>query len=263
MKLNYDFFKGDGYMSLQQIKIVLDRPSHPGNIGATARAMKNMGLSQLVLVRPKLFPHPEATALSAGAEDILKQASVVDSLSEAVSDCTLVAATSARMRTVSLPQQSLDVATAQLLQETQISKVAILFGCERTGLTNAALDLCQLHLSIPANEDYNSLNLAQAVLLIAYELRRQDRLLKCEHAQSVVVDNVKPDTLSELGNQSQLEGFFQHLESMLQVVGFLDQGNPKFLMRRLRRLFARTRLDKKEINILRGLCRHIIDKVRL
>lgn len=233
-------------MSLSHIHIVLSHPSHPGNIGAVARAMKTMGLSTLKLVQPKHHPSAEALAMASGADDVLQQAQVYEDLSGALAQTHWVMGTSARLRSLRWPQLSPRQAAAQLLQQSAHGPVALLFGRERIGLTNAELDQCQALVNIPANPHYPSLNLAAAVQILAYELR----LVADE--QPIAVASLPGD--EQPASQQQLEDFYQALEHTLIHIDFLDPQNPKHLMRRLRRLYGRQPpLSVKEINILRGI----------
>jgi len=224
-------------------RIVLVGTTHPGNIGAVARAMKNMGLSDLALVAPRSFPHEDAVARASGAADILDQATVVPSLIEAVADCVYVVGASARSRTIEIPTMTVRDGATRLALEARTGKVAAVFGPENSGLNNNDLDLCHSLMSIPANPDFSSLNLAMAVQILTYELRQQ-----CDHAHFERDDaDVSAATLSEMAN------FYEHLERVLKDIQFLDPDNPRYLMRRLRRLFNRARPDKNEANILRGV----------
>lgn len=224
------------------IRIVLVGTTHPGNIGAVARAMKNMGLSELVLVRPRHFPHEDATARASGAEDVLQSARVVDDLGAALSDCRYVAGASARARAIDWPTLAPRECAAKLVAESASGPVAIVFGPEKSGLTNEDLDRCQVLLSIPAEPAFSSLNLAMAVQIACYELR-----LARQSADP------RPRREVPLATAQDLEHFYAHLERVLTRSGFLDPANPRFLMRRLRRLFARAEPDENEINILRGI----------
>ncbi len=230
--------------SLPQIRIVLVETSHSGNIGATARAMKNMGFFELVLVAPKQFPHADATARAAGADDILARARVVDSLDDAVSDCHLVIGASVRKRAIQWPLWTPRECAYQLAQQPRSHKVAIVFGRERSGLSNEEMDLCQMGLHIPCNPEYSSLNVAAAVQIVVYELR----LAGLEKSSETVL----PD--EDLANHAQLESFYQHLKQTLYDIGFLHSSKQApSILRRLRRLFARSRLEKREVDILRGI----------
>lgn len=237
---------------LDKIRIVLVNTTHPGNIGAAARAMKNMGLSELCLVEPKLFPHPDAIARSSRADDILETALVVESLEEAVADCQLVVGTSARGRQIPWPivnPRELSAQVSERLSKTPDDfKVAILFGREDRGLTNEELHACHLHVHIPTNPDFSSLNVGAAVQVIAYELRMA--------LQESVVDEAPQwgvDWDIELADQKEIELMFNHLEQTLIDIKFLEPDNPRQLMTRLRRLLLRTVPDKVEVNIIRGI----------
>jgi TrmH family RNA methyltransferase len=229
---------------LDRIRIVLINTTHPGNIGAAARAMKVMGLRRLHLVTPRTFPHADATALASGADDLLQHAEVHDSLEAALADCSLVLGTSARLRSLPMPQLDARAAAQKALAEADRFEVALLFGRERFGLTNEEMQRCHWLVHIPANPDYPSLNLAQAVQILAYELRvaALSGLLPAEQ----VLDWEPVDAL-------QMERFFEHLEQALLDIRFLNPAQPKRLMMRLRRLFNRARPDQNEINILRGM----------
>lgn len=227
---------------LDNIRVVLARTSHPGNIGAAARAMKTMGLSQLVLVDPAVFPNSQAEAMASGATDLLAAARVCSTLAEALADTTLALGVSARRRDivaeVLMPQQ----AAARLLTEAQAAPVALVFGNETSGLSNEELNLCQSLVTIPANPDYSSLNLAAAVQVMSYELRRV-----------WLGQEAWPQPDLEAASGSEIEGFYAHLQTTLEDLEFLNRGSPGKLMAKLRRLFSRTRLAKEEVNILRGI----------
>ncbi len=228
---------------LENIEIILVEPSHPGNIGATARAMKNMGLSHLCLVKPKKFPDAEAVARASGATDILDNVRVVASLDEALADKILVVATSARMRTLSWPIQTVREWTQSLAASPVAGKIGIMFGPERVGLNNEQLHQCHCHINIPANPEFSSLNLASAVQLVCYELRYA--------FENVSIDIDEPEVAKATAGE--LENYFKHLEQVLYTTGFINPRQPKQLMARLRRLFLRADLDIQEINILRGV----------
>lgn len=225
------------------VRIVLVGTTHPGNIGAVARAMKNMGLTDLALVRPRYFPHAEACARASGAEDLLDSAVVTDSLAEAVRDCRFVAGASARARTIDWPVLAPHECARRLVAESESGDAAAVFGPEKSGLTNEDLDRCQALLSIPADPAFSSLNLAMAVQILCYELR----LARTDATTAA------PERDVPLATSEDLERFYAHLEQVLTASGFLDPDNPRFLMRRLRRLFARAEPDQNEINILRGI----------
>lgn len=234
--------------STDNIRVILCNTSHPGNIGAAARAMKTMGLRKLYLVNPMAFPDPKAVELAVQADDVLAEAVVVDTLAEAVQDCGLILGTSSRERALQWPTFNPRESAERAVQEAQHTQVALLFGNERTGLLNEELQYCHYQVVIPANPAYNSLNLAAAVQVLAYEIQVA-MLAKQEPAVAEVDGNY----LNELATAAELEGLYQHLEQILIATEFIDPRQPKQLMGRLRRLFNRTRLDKREINILRGI----------
>lgn len=231
-------------MYASPIRFVLVDTSHPGNIGAVARAMKNMGLSDLVLVNPREFPHPEASARAAGAEDLLAGACVCATLEEAIADCGLVLATTARTREQHFRVLEAREAAVRIVAEARAGSgaVAVVFGTERFGLSNEHLLKAQALLRIPANPEYESLNIAMAAQLIAYEIRMAGR----EGPQP-------PDRDVPLATPAEMERFYTHLETVMEEVGFRDrtQGG-RNLMGRIRRLFNRSELDANEVNILRG-----------
>jgi len=225
------------------IRIVLVETTHPGNIGAVARAMKNMGLSDLALVNPVRFPHDDATARASGATDILDSASVVGSLSEALADCVYVVGASARSRTISWPSMGPRDCAERMIMESKGGKVAAVFGAEKSGLQNDDLDLCHSVLTIPTNPEFSSLNLAMAVQVLTYELR----------VASTVDGGPGYESEALPATGAQMEHFYAHLEQVLTDIHFLDPDNPRHLMRRLRRLFIRARPGQNEANILRGI----------
>lgn len=227
------------------IRVVLINTTHPGNIGAAARAMKNMCLSDLVLVNPAQFPSDEATARASGADDLLVSASVVDTLDEAIAGCHWVVGTTARPRTIGWPTLTPRDCAAQLVEKAATGKVVMVFGRERMGLTNEEVDRCQALVTIPGNPDYMSLNVASAVQILAYEVH-----LASQRAGAVPTDIRGPVAAS---SSEEMERYYAHLEQVLVEVGFLDPENPRKLMRRLRRLFGRASPDRVELNILRGI----------
>jgi TrmH family RNA methyltransferase len=229
---------------LSHIRIVLINTTHPGNIGATARAMKVMGMSNLHLVAPKIFPNAEATAMASGADDLLQRAVIHDSLESALEGCSLVLGTSARLRSLPMPQMDLRSAAQSILAEQQEQDVAILFGQERAGLTNDEIHRCHQLVHVDTDPDFGSLNLSQAVQLMAYELR----MAVIGGAGTVLAP---PDWVPV--DAGQMEMFFVHLEQTLLDIGFMNPEQPKRLMARMRRLFNRARPDQNEINILRGI----------
>ncbi|ABM24694.1 MULTISPECIES: tRNA (cytosine(32)/uridine(32)-2'-O)-methyltransferase TrmJ [Shewanella] len=234
---------------LSNIRVVLVGTSHPGNIGSTARAMKTMGLSTLYLAEPRVEPDGQSIALAAGASDILKHLVKVDSLAEAIADCSLVIATSARSRTLDWPMLEPREAGQKLVTESVTGPVAIVFGRENHGLSNEELQQCTYHVAIPANPEYSSLNLAQAVQIICYETRVA-HLAGIESAQ-------EPTEYPLAADQ---ERFFVHLENTLFSTGFIIKNHPGQVMTKLRRLFSRARIESQEMNILRGILTSI-DKV--
>lgn len=233
---------------LDQIRIILVNTTHPGNIGAVARAMKNMGLADLCLVAPKRFPDPEADARASGATDILASATLVDSLEDAIADCHLVVGTSARGRHIPWPIMNPRELAGVVGKVARDTRVAIVFGREDRGLTNEELHRCHHHVQIPTNPDFSSLNVAAAVQVIAYELRMLHESLDEPSAPKW---GTQWDI--ELAQAKELELLFEHLEKTLVDIEFLDPGNPRQLMTRLRRLFLRAVPDKVEVNVLRGI----------
>jgi len=224
------------------IRFVLCETSHPGNIGAAARAIKTMGFSDLVLVNPQDFPSTEAHARASGASDVLANARVVDSLEAAVEDCGLVVGASARRRSLQWPELNPRECAAQALEVAAQKPVALVFGTERSGLQNEQMDRCNALVYIPANPDYSSLNLAAAVQLIAYELR---------FAQGQFEPKQDPEWPP--ASAGEMEMFYEHLHRVLLNSGFLKPDNPRNLMRKMRRLFNRAQPDEHEIQILRGM----------
>lgn len=226
---------------LSSIRIVLTRPSHPGNIGAAARAMKTMGLSDLWLVAPKKFPHADANAMASGAVDLLESATVCDTLEVALAGCVLAIGTSTRQRDLQAALLTPEQAATQALAETSQGKVAIVFGNETFGLSKEELACCQALMTIPASPEYSSLNLGAAVQVTAYVLRR------------IALEETFAGPELDAADLEEVERFYDHLEQTLIQIGFLNPASPKRLMPKLRRLFSRTRLQKEEINILRGM----------
>ena len=231
-------------MQPDNIRFVLVETSHPGNIGAAARAMKTMGLRDLRLVKPKVFPHADATQRASGADDVLHASKVHETLKEAIAGCEIAIATSARPRELSIPEWHPGEAAAQAAQASDRSQVAVIFGRERWGLSNEELDLCQALIRIPTVAHFSSLNIASAVQLLAYEIR----MVQIEISSTT---NSKPQP--ERVGIDELEGLYSHFESALEAIGYYDPANPKRLMRRLRRLFARAGLEPSELKILRGI----------
>lgn len=227
------------------VRIVMVETSHPGNIGAAARAMKNMHLEQLYLVKPRHFPHEEATARASRADDVLEGATICDSLQHALEGCSMVFGASARSLR-SLPWPQLDArATAELVAKQEPSaEIALVFGREHSGLTNEELGLCNYLLHIPTNTEFSSLNVAAAIQVVAYEL------MMARSGEWQAPQSNKED---EVASAEEVEGLIGHLETTMVDTGFLDPNNPRQLIRRMRRLFNRAQVEKTEVNILRGL----------
>ncbi|MFG1496352.1 tRNA (cytosine(32)/uridine(32)-2'-O)-methyltransferase TrmJ [Saccharospirillum sp. HFRX-1] len=244
-------------LDLSAIRVVLVHTSHSGNIGAAARAMKTMGLSDLALVSPKEFPSEEATARSSGAQDLLENARVVENLDDAIADCGLVVGASARSRSLPWPMLDPRQLADRIADHPAGSKIALLFGRERSGLTNEELARCHYHVNIPANPDYSSLNLAQAVQVLAYELRMRSLDQEPRPAGPWGVEWDQPPA-----NADQLEGLFQAWEKTLVEVDFLDPTNPRTLMNKVRRLILRAQPDEVEANILRGFLTQVDKSLR-
>jgi tRNA (cytidine32/uridine32-2'-O)-methyltransferase len=234
--------------ALANIRIVLIQTFHPGNIGSAARAMKTMGLTNLVLVNPREFPHEDATAMAAGATDVLDQARVVGSLQEAIVDCALVIGTSARDRTFSLPPLLPEACAEKLVQESNQGPVALIFGRERMGLHNDEIQQCHFQVNIPANPEYPVLNIASAIQILCYEMYRSLDRQDATHVDGVGDDYPLVDDLNQ---------FYTHLESTLNHVGFLKPQHQGQTMPRFQRLFRRARLEKKELQLLRGMLSRI------
>jgi len=227
---------------LGRIRIVLCTTTHPGNIGATARAMKTMGLSRLALVTPRFFPHEQATAMASGADDVLAAAKVYASLPDALQGTTLVVGMTARARDLSHPMRPMREVAQQVAEEAQQGEVALVFGTEMSGLSNAELDACQVLANIPAQQGFSSLNLAASVQIAAYELR-----------QALLQDRGVVGRDYPLASHEEMEHFYRHLERVMYGSGFLDPAQPGRLMIRLRRLFSRARVEREEVSILRGI----------
>lgn len=226
------------------IRIVLCQTSHPGNIGSTARAMKTMGLSRLYLVRPKHFPASEANALAVNAADLLDTAVVTQTLEEAIADCQLVIGVSGKQRSLSQQVVTVREAAADVKNMAVAHhQVALVFGTEMSGLSNEEADRCHMLATIPANPEYTSLNLAQAVQIMCYELRMAITSGALHYQE-------KP---AELATQEDLERFYEHMREVLEHIGYINPRAPKKLFERLRRLYGRTRLEKEEVNLLRGI----------
>ncbi len=225
------------------IRVVLCQTSHPGNIGSAARAMKTMGLKHLYLVNPLHFPDAQATSLATGAADLLQSATVCSSLPEALAGCVLAVGLSARKRQISHELVNVREAASRAVRIAANQPIALVFGTEMSGLSNAELDCCQLLAMIPANPEYSSLNLAAAVQVMTYEIR----MAITEGA--IEVDANAP----ELATNEAVEGFYAHLEDTLIKIGYLNPNAPKKLSERIRRIYARAKLEKEEVNLLRGI----------
>lgn len=240
---------------LERIRVVLVNTSHPGNIGGAARAMKNMGLKSLFLVEPRKYPHNDANARAAGADDILNGAQVVTSLEDALQGCSVVLGTSARDRRIPWPLLDPREAAETCLHAWRAdhqADIALVFGREYAGLTNTELQRCQYHIHIPADPEFSSLNLATAVQVLTYEMRmawlketqQPTRMLEVEATGML---GAAPAT------HESLELFYEHLQQTLIEIDFLDPAKPRHLMARLRRIYGRSQLKKSEVNILRGI----------
>lgn len=244
---------------LDSIAIVLVRPQHPGNIGSAARAMKTMGLHDLRLVQPDRFPDVQAYALAAGADDVLERAQVFERLEDAIADRHLVLGSTARRRGVPLPEHAPREAAALALEGARSGAVAILFGCERACLTNEELQHCHAAVCIPANPEYSSLNLAQAVQVLCYELRMEHLSAGTAPAQPLLASlrAAGPGGAAERADppasQGQLERFFVHLDQTLHDIDFHKGRAPEVVMQRLRRVFLRAAVDERELRILHGI----------
>ncbi len=232
-------------MMLERVKVVLVGTTHSGNIGSAARAMKVMGLSQMVLVDPQCQLDAQAIALAAGASEIALNAQIYPTLEAAVADCGLVVGTSARSRTLEWPMLEPRECGEKLISEANQHSVAMVFGRERTGLTNDELQLCHYHVCVPANPEYSSLNLAMAVQLLSYEVRMAYLALQ-QSSQSSTLQEEYP-------RHQELERFYAHLEQVIMQTEFISAQQPGQVMNKLRRMFTRARPEAQEINILRGI----------
>lgn len=226
-----------------KVRIVLVNTTHPGNIGAVARAMKNMGLRELYLVDPRIYPSAEATARASGADDLLAEAVVCADLDQALEDCPLVIGASARQRAIECPRLSPRECVAMIAERAGAGPAAVVFGREHSGLSNDELDRCHFQLTIPVDPGFPSLNLAAAVQIFVYE----HFLARAGAGQGPAAEAGAAVPAAEM------ERFYQHLEQVMIEIGFLDPARPRHLMRRLRRLYNRARPDQNEMNILRGI----------
>lgn len=234
-------------MNLEKIRVVLVETSHPGNIGSTARAMKTMGLTKLYLVKPRYFPDSKAVELAAGADDILENAVCVETLDEALCGTYCVFMTSARPRDIALTMVTPEAAVTAAMEFAPDTEIALVFGRERIGLLNEELLKGHYHIEIPTNPDYSSLNLSQAVQIVAYEFAKK------HHEKKDMLEGGEA-----IAPHEQVEQFYHHLEVVLKDIEFIKPSNPKHVMYRLRRLFNRARLEEKEVNILRGILKQVI-----
>jgi len=235
---------------LSRVRVVLCRPSHPGNIGAAARAMKTMGIEDLRLVSPANFPAPEAQWMAVHAVDVLERAQVVATLDEAIADCVSAYGLSARPRDWSPPVLPAREAAQAAIAKAADGAVALVFGAERAGLSNEEVLTCQVLVHIPVSPRYGSLNLAQAVQVMTYELR------------VAAGEGIPAERGQMLATVADVEGLHAHLAQAAQAVGFFDLASPMKFRERLRRLFARTQLEREEVNVLRGLLRALMENVR-
>lgn len=232
---------------LKNIRIVLCETAHPGNIGAAARALQTMGLAQLYLVNPRRFPDPQAEWLTSGATDVLERAVVCANLDEALAGSAFTVACTARSREIAVPMVSARAAAARIAEVARTQSAALVFGNETFGLTAAEVNKCQLLATIPANPRYSSLNVAAAVQVFCYELR-----------MAVLDRGAQGGKARRLATFEEVEGFYRHLEQTVVETGYLNPAHPKKLMPRLRRLFGRARLEKEEVNILRGILKALV-----
>ncbi len=236
---------------LNRIRVILCNTTHPGNIGATARAMKNMGLTRLTLINPENYPHSDATSRASGADDILEKAVVVNTFEEAIRDCQWLFGTSARNREFPWPQLTPAMAASKVMTLAgKGAEIAIVFGTESSGLTNEQLQRCDFHISIPTDQEYASLNLAAAVQVISYEIY-QSYLATIERPIETKPLQFEKATMEEV------TGLLEHFEQTAIQIGFLDPKNPKKLMPRVKRLFSKAQLEKEEVNILRGFLKMV------
>lgn len=234
---------------LSSIRVVLVRTTHPGNIGSAARAVKNMGIAQLALVSPRKFPDPEATALASGADDVLAGAKVFDSLTDAIGDCISAYALSARLREWGPQVVAVRDAAVDAVSRANDGPIAFVFGNEASGLSNEELLACQHHVRIPTDPGWSSINLAQAVQIVSYELRM------------AATGGSMPEAKTEpKATVADLEGLYGHLKAAATDAGFLHPANPGRLDERFRRLFGRGRIEREEVNILRGLLKALLKR---
>lgn len=246
---------------LNNIKVVLIHTSHPGNIGSAARAMKTMGLSNLTLAYPECAIDENSYALSAGADDLLTKATVVPTLSEALLGSTMIIGASARRRTYERELLTPKEMGSLVIREAQAQhQIALLFGCERTGLTNEELEICNYHVTIPANPDYSSLNLAMAVQVLSYEIRQAYlKVLGADPMHEEIIHTSEKFLEKEQhASGDEILGFYEHLETILHRTNFLHENNQGHIMRKIKRIFTRPYLTRDDINILRGILSSIL-----
>ncbi len=237
----------DTNYTFDNIRVVMVNTTEPGNIGASARAMKNMNLSKLYLVNPKHYPSAVATARASGADDVLSKAVVCGSLKTALRGVHLVIAASARQRNIKWQQTDVVGACEKITKLSKNQKAAVVFGTEKYGLTNQELELCQVLMTIPGNPDYFSLNVAFAIQVFAYQYYVFSTTTKFDNSSN-----------NKLASFDELEGFYNHLSQVLEHIEYFEEKRPKaLLMRRLRRLFTKTELEKEEVAIFRGILRNI------
>lgn len=253
------FDNADVSAHLSHVRIVMVNTTLPANIGSALRAMKTMGLSKLVLVAPKTYPHPDIDALAAGATDLIEKIEIVDRLEDAIRDCHIVFGTSARSRTIPWPLLDARPAAQKSMQAVmqQQQEIAVIFGREDRGLTNEELAMANYHVTIPVNHDYGVLNVAQAIQIICYEMRMAtlDAIEKAPstEAKMPVTTDIDMQWDEPLVDHAHMEKFYPHLEKMLADIEFMDPKNPRLLPLRLRRLFGRIQLDRMEYHLLRGI----------
>jgi len=246
-----------------KVRIVMVNTTHPGNIGAAARAMKTMGLSRLYLVEPKEFPHSEATFRASGASDLLATAVVVPTLADAIADCQLVIGTSARDRRIPWPMMNARECGTTVAQEMAGKEIALLFGRESRGLTNEELQACHYHVNIPTNPEYGVLNVAQAIQVLCYEIRMawlQQQDQPVVEPKQMEVSYTRWD--EDLASHAEMEHFFKHWEQTLIDIDFLDPELPRQMMTRTRRMFNRIRMDQLELSMIRGVLSAIQKKIK-
>jgi len=234
---------------IENIRVVMVETTHPGNIGAAARAMKTMGYNNLYLVKPKIYPNAEATARAAGADDILNRTVVCETLEEALHGCVTVVASTARPRSISHAVFTPREYAAKLFEMVKLGPVALVFGRESSGLSNEELELCNVILQIPTNPDFSSLNVASAVQILCYEFIQ---VLQSDDMEKANVESDDKEK-TKLATADEMKYFYDHLEQSMIDVGFLNPEQPRKLMRRLKSLFNRAHLDENEMSILRGL----------